>query len=207
MTPGYKAPRSDVNCEAVVDAAFNVRLPRRRREWNGTRIQVLRDRALLQVLYATGMRRDEVRRINVDDIDDDAIILTGKGGRERVAFLDAEAKVAIDRYLAERPAIRPRRGPQPLFTSDRSTRISLRQISRVVSQLAASVDEPGVAPHDFRHAYARRLIRNGVDLAEVQDLLGHASPVTTKTIYARFDRAHLERAHKQSTSRKVSYVK
>ena len=189
VTPGYRAPRTDVDCEAVVQAAYEVRLPRRRRTQNAVRLQVLRDRALIRVLYATGLRRDEVRRLNTTDIDDDAIILTGKGGRERVAFLTAEAIEAVRVYLDERPPIRPRRGSQPLFTSDRGRgkgRISLRQISRVVAQLASL-------------AYARRLIRNGVDLAEVQDLLGHASPVTTKTIYARFDRAHLERAHQRST--------
>ena len=202
VQPGYHSPRADVDCEAVVEAAYKTRLPRRKAEWNATRLQVLRDRALLQCLYATGLRRDEIRRTNVADIDDTAIILTGKGGRERVAFLSDEAATALGAYLAERPPIRPRRGPQPLFTSDRGQRISNRQIGRVVAHYAQQADQQ-VACHDFRHAYARRLIRNGVDLAEVQDLLGHASPETTKTIYARFDQAHLIRAHQQSIRKVV----
>lgn len=153
----------------------------------------LRDRALLELLYATGARISEVARLDVDDVvgSDGELVsvlrLTGKGGKQREVPVGSHARVALEAYL-----VRARPGllgagtdPRALFRNSRGGRLS-RQSAWVVLQRAAAVaglPEPGgpaVGPHLLRHSFATHLLEGGADVRVVQELLGHASVSTTQ---------------------------
>ncbi len=198
----YKTPRIDRGLPLIVLEADRQPLPPAGEEHQRRRLELLRDRAILHTLFATGIRREEVSRLNREDLDDGwsrQALITGKGSKERVVFFTDEALAAIRAYLdarADRLA--------PLFLrhdkrrgrprgSGENLRLSPLGIWRVVKRYAAlaGVD---ASPHDFRHAKASTLLNRGAKLSEVQDLLGHASPETTKKIYAHYETAHLRHA-------------
>ncbi|MGW4246141.1 site-specific tyrosine recombinase XerD [Nocardia sp. NPDC004722] len=147
----------------------------------------LRDRALLELLYSTGARISEIIGLDVDDIDtaERAVILRGKGGKQRMVPIGRPALAAVDAYLVRgRPALAPLgRGNSALFLNHRGGRLS-RQTAWQVLQSAA--ERAGIAaqvsPHTLRHSFATHLLDGGADVRVVQELLGHAS-VTTTQIY------------------------
>jgi integrase/recombinase XerD len=162
--------------EAILDAAGADGTPRS-----------LRDRALIEVLYATGARISEAVGLDVDDLDRDSasVLLRGKGGKERVVPVGRLAVDAVDAYLVRgRPALAGAgaRGPA-LFVNHRGGRLT-RQSAWTI--LAAAVQRAGVtadvSPHTMRHSFATHLLDGGADVRVVQELLGHAS-VTTTQIY------------------------
>lgn len=153
----------------------------------------LRDRALLELLYATGARISEIVRLDVDDVvgSDGALVsvlrLTGKGDKQREVPVGSHARTALQAYL-----VRARPGllgatpdPRALFRNSRGGRLS-RQSAWVVLQRAAAgagLPEPGgpaVGPHLLRHSFATHLLEGGADVRVVQELLGHASVSTTQ---------------------------
>jgi integrase/recombinase XerD len=151
----------------------------------------LRDRALLELLYATGARISEAVGLSVDDVTtlSDAgdtlsvVKVTGKGNKQRVVPLGSYARAAIDAYLVRaRPVFAARGTSTPaLFLGARGARLS-RQSAWLVIQAAA--DRAGLAehvsPHTFRHSFATHLLEGGADVRVVQELLGHASVATTQ---------------------------
>ncbi|WP_433561720.1 site-specific tyrosine recombinase XerD [Nocardia sp. CA-151230] len=147
----------------------------------------LRDRALLELLYSTGARISEMVGLDVDDIDtaERAVVLRGKGGKQRMVPVGRPALAALDNYLVRgRPALATRgKGNAALFLNHRGGRLS-RQTAWQVLQSAA--DRAGIAvqvsPHTLRHSFATHLLDGGADVRVVQELLGHAS-VTTTQIY------------------------
>ncbi|MTE17219.1 site-specific tyrosine recombinase XerD [Nocardia aurantiaca] len=147
----------------------------------------LRDRALLELLYSTGARISELVGLDVDDIDvaERAVVLHGKGGRQRMVPIGRPARAALDNYLVRgRPALASHgRGNSALFLNHRGGRLS-RQSAWQVLQSAA--ERAGIAaqvsPHTLRHSFATHLLDGGADVRVVQELLGHAS-VTTTQIY------------------------
>ncbi|MEC3919118.1 site-specific tyrosine recombinase XerD [Nocardia sp. CDC160] len=147
----------------------------------------LRDRALLELLYSTGARISEMVGLDVDDIDtaERAVILRGKGGKQRMVPIGRPALAALDNYLVRgRPALATRgKGNSALFLNHRGGRLS-RQTAWQVLQSAA--ERAGIAaqvsPHTLRHSFATHLLDGGADVRVVQELLGHAS-VTTTQIY------------------------
>ncbi|WP_040805433.1 site-specific tyrosine recombinase XerD [Nocardia concava] len=147
----------------------------------------LRDRALLELLYSTGARISEMVGLDVDDIDtaERAVVLRGKGGKQRMVPIGRPALAALDNYLVRgRPALSARgKGTSALFLNHRGGRLS-RQSAWQVLQSAA--DRAGIAaqvsPHTLRHSFATHLLDGGADVRVVQELLGHAS-VTTTQIY------------------------
>ncbi len=151
----------------------------------------LRDRALLEFLYATGARISEAVGAAVDDLDlsDGAVLLRGKGGKTRVVPIGSYARGALEAYLVRgRPALAAAgRGNPAVFLNARGGRLS-RQSAWMILRRAAthadlSVDGPhGVSPHTLRHSYATHLLDGGADIRVVQELLGHAS-VTTTQVY------------------------
>ncbi len=147
----------------------------------------LRDRALLELLYSTGARISEVVGLDVDDIDaaDRAVVLRGKGGKQRMVPIGRPALDALDGYLVRgRPALAVRgKGNPALFLNARGGRLS-RQSAWQVLQDAAERAGIGsaVSPHTLRHSFATHLLDGGADVRVVQELLGHAS-VTTTQIY------------------------
>ncbi|MGD8394488.1 MAG: tyrosine-type recombinase/integrase [Candidatus Eiseniibacteriota bacterium] len=157
----------------------------------------MRDRAVLELLYGTGMRLAEL--VALDDADLHAargvVQVLGKGGRERVMPLGRQAAAAIDAYRARRQG--PAAGP--LFRGRRGERLSRRTVQRLVARaLAAAARGAQVSPHVLRHSFATHLLDHGAPLRAVQELLGHASIASTQ-VYTHvslerlrdsYDRAH-----------------
>lgn len=152
----------------------------------------LRDRALLELLYATGARVSEAVALNVDDLvgEDgtaDVVRLFGKGGKQRLVPVGSFARAAIDAYLVRgRPMLSQRgRATPALFLGVRGNRLS-RQHAFLLIRAAAERAKLGidVSPHSFRHSFATHLLQGGADVRVVQELLGHASVATTQ-IYTR----------------------
>ena len=198
----YKTPRIDRGLPLVVVEAENAPPPEPGADHARRRLEQLRDRALLHTLFATGMRREEVSRLNREDLEDgwsQQALITGKGDKERVVFFTEEALLAVRAYLearADRYAplfLRHDRRRGRAKASGDNYRLSPWAIWNVVKRYAllAGVD---ASPHDFRHAKASTLLNRGAKLSEVQDILGHASPETTKKIYAHYETAHLRDA-------------
>ncbi|MGH2352960.1 MAG: tyrosine-type recombinase/integrase [Chloroflexota bacterium] len=198
----YKTPRIDRALPLIVLEADKLPLPAPGPKHERERLELLRDRAILHTLFATGMRREEASRLNREDLDDGwsaQALITGKGNKERVVFFTEEALASVRAYLdarADRHA--------PLFLrhdkrrgrargSGENFRLSPLGIWRVVKRYAALAGVEA-SPHDFRHAKASTLLNRGAKLSEVQDLLGHASPETTKKIYAHYEVQHLRDA-------------
>jgi integrase/recombinase XerD len=151
----------------------------------------LRDKALLELLYATGARISEAVGLSVDDVTTlsdsggelSVVKVTGKGNKQRVVPLGSYARAAVDAYLVRaRPVLAARGASTPaLFLGARGARLS-RQSAWLVIQAAASRAELAehVSPHTFRHSFATHLLEGGADVRVVQELLGHASVATTQ---------------------------
>ncbi|SRR5699024_9093552 len=159
----------------------------------GTEVDVeparLRDRAMLELLYASGARAAELVGLDVDDVDGldhpdgGAVALRGKGGKERVVPVGRPACEALNAYLVRaRPALAVSGGPA-LFLNARGGRISRQTLWTVVSTSAARAGvDAEISPHSFRHSFATHLLDGGADIRVVQELLGHSS-VTTTQVY------------------------
>jgi integrase/recombinase XerD len=147
----------------------------------------IRDRALLEVLYATGARISEAVGLAIDDIDlaERTVLLSGKGGKQRRVPLGSFAAQALDAYLVQvRPALASAgRGTPAVFLNARGGALSRQSawtILRTAAERAGLAD--GVSPHTLRHSFATHLMEGGADVRVVQELLGHSS-VTTTQIY------------------------
>jgi integrase/recombinase XerD len=144
----------------------------------------LRDRALLEMLYATGARVSEIVQLDVDDLaHGDVLRVRGKGSKERIVPIGSYARAAVDAYLTRvRPELARRgRGTPRLFLGARGAPLS-RQSAWAVIRDAASRADLGVtvSPHTLRHSFATHLLQGGADVRVVQELLGHASVATTQ---------------------------
>ncbi len=145
-----------------------------------------RDAALVEVLYGVGARISEACGLDVDDVDLDerAILLRGKGSRERRLPLGAKAAEAIDAYLVRgRPGLVARSTPA-LFLNTRGGRLSRQSAWAAIQGAAGRARLDGISPHTLRHSFATHLLEGGADVRVVQELLGHAS-VTTTQIYTK----------------------
>ena len=159
----------------------------------------IRDRAALEVLYASGARVSEVAGLDVDDVDLGAgtILLFGKGSKERLVPLGEPACTAIERWLqAPRQtfAAAATSAPSALFLSPRGRRLSDHDLRAVVHRAAAVAGLGTVTPHMLRHSYATHLLEGGADLRSVQELLGHVALSTTQ-IYTHVSRDHLRSSY------------
>ena len=152
----------------------------------------LRDVALLELLYAGGLRASEAATIPVDAIDDRlrVVRVIGKGNKERILPIGAPCHAAIARYLAElRPGLVRTATPE-LFLSRTGQPISRIVVWQIVKRHAAAAGLRGVHPHTLRHSYATQLLAGGADLRVVQEMLGHEDLATTE-IYTHVDRSRL----------------
>jgi site-specific recombinase XerD len=163
-------------------------------------LSILRNRAIVHTLFATGLRAQELaslRRADCAEGAGDKILITGKGEKERLVALNAEARTAIRAYLRARDerdeaASRPLGGvgaaDEPLFIRhdrDQATAISTKTVWQVISQAARELGLASkVSPHDFRRYIATTMLSEGMPLESVQAFLGHESIVTTRTVYA-----------------------
>jgi integrase/recombinase XerD len=144
----------------------------------------VRDRAILELLYATGARVSEVVNIDLDDLIDPEIIrLFGKGSKERIVPVGRYAQAAMQAYLVRvRPSLAMlSKGTPALFLNQRGSRLSRQSIWQIISDAAKNAKlEHVVSPHTFRHSFATHLLEGGADVRVVQELLGHASVATTQ---------------------------
>ena len=168
----------------------------------------LRDRALLETLYATGLRVAELVSLTAPQVEGAAELrVVGKGRKERLVLLGGPAQAALAQYVAEgRPhlyAKRPEQGKEhdALFLNTRGGPLTDRSARRVVHKhLLAACAQHGIGPHALRHSFATHLLENGADLRAVQELLGHAS-LTTTQIYTHVTRRRLREVYDQAHPR------
>ena len=150
-----------------------------------------RDRAILELLYGSGIRRAELAELNLDDVDfgQRVAVVTGKGNKRRMVPLTEASVLAMQSYLNERPASDDR----AFFLSNRSARLGLRQVWKIVKDYAAQSGVDRATTHAMRHSFATHFIEGGGDVSSLQRLLGHANIATTQ-IYIDQSIAHLKRA-------------
>jgi site-specific recombinase XerD len=156
----------------------------------------LRDRALLEMLYATGLRVSELASLRLDDLRSlSEIRVTGKGGRVRVVPVGRPAQKAVERWLGEgREALAGPRAGDAVWLGVRGFPLDARGIRRVVRTRF------GTFPHSLRHSFATHLLEGGADLRTVQELLGHVD-LTTTQIYTHVSRDHLRSTYERSHPR------
>jgi len=152
---------------------------------DGDEVGALRDKALLELMYATGARVSEAVGLNVDDvIDTDVVRLTGKGSKQRIVPLGSYAQAAVSAYLVRaRPVLSARgRATPALFLGMRGARLSRQNVWLIIRAAAerANLDVDHLSPHTLRHSFATHLLAGGADVRVVQELLGHSSVATTQ---------------------------
>jgi integrase/recombinase XerD len=158
----------------------------------------LRDRAVLETLYASGVRISELVGLDVDDVDleDGSVRVLGKGSKERDVLLGRYARDAVSAYLTRvRPQLATRRSRSALFLNLRGGRLT-RQGCALILQKHARAARIGrkLSPHTLRHSFATHLLEGGADVRVVQELLGHASVATTQ-VYTLVTRQHLREVY------------
>jgi integrase/recombinase XerC len=163
-----------------------------------------RDRALLEVIYGTGLRVTELAGIDLPDVDfkEQEVRVLGKGGKERIVLFGSHAQLALRDYLDHaRPKMLGDQKSTALFVGRRSQRLSPRQIERLVRAYArrAGITKK-VSPHTLRHSFATHLLAGGADLRMVQELLGHVSLSTTQ-VYTHVTKERLKQVYDSSHPR------
>jgi len=147
----------------------------------------LRNRAILELLYSTGLRVAELASLDTDDLtaipeaEGGTLRVFGKGKKERLVVCGATARRAVASYLDIRQNFGPEEEETALFLNSRGGRLTVRSIERMVETVARTAGLPGdVTPHTLRHSFATHLLANGADLRLIQELLGHSSLSTTQ---------------------------
>lgn len=159
----------------------------------------LRDRAVLEVLYACGVRLAEIEGMNIGDVyrERREILVRGKGSKERWTLYGEPAEAALDNYLTDgRPhLVADGDDDEPLFVNRYGGRLSRRSIEKIVSNYAARAGlKEGIHPHTLRHSFASHMLEGDADLRVIQDLLGHSSVATTQ-MYTHITKQEARRAY------------
>ncbi|BAV40994.1 tyrosine recombinase XerC [Mycobacterium ulcerans] len=164
----------------------------------------LRDRLIVELLYATGIRVSELCGLDIDDVDTGhrLVRVLGKGNKQRTAPFGQPAAEALQAWLADgRPALATAESGPALLLGARGRRLDVRQARTVVHQTIAAVDgAPDMGPHGLRHSAATHLLEGGADLRVVQELLGHSSLATTQ-LYTHVAVSRLRAVHDQAHPR------
>jgi len=160
----------------------------------------IRDRAALELMYATGMRVSEIVELTKEGLNLDIgfIKCTGKGDKERIVPIGKKAKEAVTRYLEKvRPELVKRKDDPHLFISRLGKKISRQTFWKMIKRYAKLARiKKTITPHTLRHSFATHLLEKGADLRVVQEMLGHADIATTQ-LYTHIDRTRLKSIHKQ----------
>lgn len=164
----------------------------------------VRDRAIFELAYSSGLRADEIVSIDLGDIDFDSetVRVTGKGQKTRVLPVGEPAQRALRRYLeAARHALGPAPEETALFVSRRGRRLSPSDVRRRLEKWVREAAVAGaISPHTLRHSFATHLLEGGADLRSIQELLGHAS-VSTTQVYTRVEPSRLRQEYAKSHPR------
>ncbi len=165
----------------------------------------VRDHAILEVFYASGMRLSELQQLDVADVDTiaDQVKVLGKGRKERIVPIGRAAVQALRRYEPKRDQVlRSAAGDRnALFISERGKRLSTRQLQTIVGTfLKQAADDDALSTHSLRHSFATHLLDAGADLMAVKELLGHASLSTTR-IYTHTSKERLKKVYQQAHPR------
>jgi len=170
----------------------------------GVTAVALRDAALVELLYATGIRVSELCGLDIDDVDQErrCVRVFGKGGKERTVPMGVPADRALNRWLREgRGALVTAASGPALFLGARGGRLDPRTARRVVHRCLAAVEgAPDAGPHGLRHTAATHLLEGGADLRSVQEILGHSSLATTQ-IYTHVSIERLRTSYRQAHPR------
>jgi integrase/recombinase XerD len=160
----------------------------------------LRDRAMFELLYASGLRVSELCNVRLEalDLEEGIIRVTGKGNKTRLVPVGSQARQAMSRYLEiARPKLVSRRSGAEIFLSSRGRKLTPQRIWQLIKRYATRAGlEANVYPHLMRHSFATHLLAGGADLRIIQELLGHADISTTQT-YTHVDSSHLKAVHKR----------
>lgn len=165
-------------------------------------IQQARNTAILELLYATGMRVSELVHLDRADISmkTNSAKVTGKGNKQRIVPFGTPALAALEHWLSVRPEWESPKSGDALFIGVRGARINDREVRRVVAAAGESIDVAGLGPHALRHTAATHLLDGGADLRVVQEYLGHSSLQTTQ-IYTHVSQQRLLEAYRQAHPR------
>jgi len=165
-----------------------------------------RDRALFELLYASGLRVSEAAGLDLEDVDFSSrlVRVTGKGNKERIVPFGESAGDALQEYLPSRAALRHRAAEtgddsgEPLFVNARGGRLTTRSMARLLKRRLRAAGLPEeISPHALRHTFATHLLQAGADLRAIQELLGHASLSTTQK-YTHLDAARLREVYRNA---------
>jgi len=159
----------------------------------------IRNKAIIELLYGTGLRASEVVGIKTDELNlkEQFIKITGKGGKERIVFLGKKAMESLDIYLEWRAQNQKIKNSPYLFTNNRGTGISRQSVWKIVKKYAVLANiSKNVKPHTLRHSFATHLLESGLDLRIVQELLGHKSLATTE-IYTHLNKRYIKKIYEK----------
>lgn len=162
-----------------------------------------RDRAMLELLYASGMRVSELVSLNLDDITDDGFVRCfGKGHKERLIPIHQRAAIAVEEYIGEARSHLVGNGPEKaLFLNRRGERLTRQGFWQILKGYAKSAElGEEVTPHTLRHSFATHMLSGGADLRSVQELLGHAN-ISTTQVYTHLTSEHVRRTYEKSHPR------
>lgn len=163
-----------------------------------------RDRAMLELLYASGMRVSELVSLNLDDVDteDDYVRCFGKGHKERLVPIYRQAALAVKEYMNEtRPHLVHSAEEEALFVNLRGERLTRQGLWQILKGYVKSAGlDAGVTPHTLRHSFATHMLSGGADLRSVQELLGHAN-ISTTQVYTHLTSEHIRRSYERSHPR------
>lgn len=179
---------------------------------NNTKIDTpagYRNKAILELLWATGMRISELSGLNFEDLnlDENEIRVFGKGAKERIVLVSERAKSYLQRYIETARPLVAKGFPvdtaesSPVFINNTGYRLQAKTVRNVINDIVEKIELPKhVTPHMFRHSFATHLIENGADLRVVQELLGHAS-ISNTQIYTHISPQHLKDVYNETHPR------
>jgi len=160
----------------------------------------LRDRAMIELLYASGLRISELANARLENfVTEEGILrVTGKGNKTRIVPVGRKACEALASYLSrERPKLVKRRSSSEIFLSERGTKLTTARIWQIVKKISRQSGlETNIYPHLLRHSFATHLLGNGADLRIIQEMLGHAD-ISTTQVYTHVDQQRLKAVHRQ----------